>query len=73
MQGAQCWCRGLELQAEQRTQRFGDDEMPEMEDAFRNLFEALGDTVLKLRQKTIAGGTDMARLGVSLGDLAGAS
>lgn len=54
-------------------ERFGDDEMPEMEDAFRNLFEALGDTVLKLRQKTVAGGTDMARLGVSLGDLAGAS
>ena len=53
-------------------ERFGDDDMPDMEDALRNLLEGLGDMVLKLRQKTIAGGTDVARLGVSLNDLAGA-
>lgn len=54
-------------------ERFGDDDMPDMEDALRNLLEGLGDMVLKLRQKTIAGGTDVARLGVSLNDLAGAT
>lgn len=54
-------------------ERFGADDMPDMEDALRNLLEGLGDMVLKLRQKTIAGGTDVARLGVSLNDLAGAT
>ena len=53
--------------------RFGDKDMPEMEDSFRNLFEGLGDVVLKLKQKTIEAYPQNQQLGVSLNDLAGAS
>lgn len=33
--------------------RFGDSEMPELEDALRNSFEGVGDLVLFLKQKSI--------------------
>ncbi len=34
--------------------RFGKQDMPELEDGLRNSFESLGDVVLELKQKTIA-------------------
>ena len=35
------------------SERFGDSEMPELEDALRNSFEGVGDLVLFLKQKSI--------------------
>lgn len=54
-------------------ERYGDRDMPEMEDSLRNLFEGLGDAVLKLKQKTVDPYPEEQQLGVSLTDLAGAS
>jgi len=34
-------------------ERYGDGEMPEIEDSLRNAFEAVGDILLTLRQKTV--------------------
>ncbi len=38
--------------------RFGKAELPDLEDAIRNTFEALGDTLLTLKEKTIDAGLD---------------
>jgi hypothetical protein len=54
-------------------ERYGDKDMPELEDSLRNIFEGLGDIVLKLKQKTIDPYPEEQNLGVSLTDLAGAS
>ena len=54
-------------------ERYGDKDMPDMEDSFRNLFESLGDIVLKLKQKTVDPYPEDQQYGVSLSDLAGAS
>lgn len=42
----------------QFAERYGDADMPELEDGLRGTFEALGDLVLFLKQKTIQSGTD---------------
>lgn len=54
-------------------ERYGDRDMPELEDALRNQFEGLGDLVLKLKQKSVNPELGPGELGVSLHDLAGAS
>jgi len=47
------------------SERYGKSELPELEDGLRNAFEALGDIILTLRQKTIdpypddVGGSDL--------------
>lgn len=38
---------------EEFQERYGKQDMPELEDGLRNSFEALGDTVLFLKQKTV--------------------
>jgi len=53
--------------------RFGDRDLPELEDAIRNQFEGLGDLVVKLKQKSVNPDLGPGELGVSLNDLAGAS
>jgi len=54
-------------------ERYGDKDMPELGDSLRNIFEGLGDIVLKLKQKTVDPYPEEQDLGVSLTDLAGAS
>lgn len=36
--------------------RYGKQDLPELEDSLRNAFEVLGDVVLFLKEKTVAGG-----------------
>ena len=55
------------------SERYGERDLPEMEDAIRNMFEGLGDLVLKLKQKSVHPELGDDELGVSLNDLAGAS
>jgi hypothetical protein len=38
---------------ERFAERFGDNEIPELEDSLRNSFEGLGDLVLFLKQKSV--------------------
>jgi hypothetical protein len=38
---------------EEFTERYGKQELPELEDSLRNTFESLGDVVLFLREKTV--------------------
>jgi hypothetical protein len=52
--------------------RYGDQDMPELGDSLRNIFEGLGDMVLKLKQKTVDPYPEEQDLGVNLTDLAGA-
>lgn len=54
-------------------ERYGDKDMPDLGDSLRNIFEGLGDIVLKLKQKTVDPYPEEQNLGVSLTDLAGAS
>lgn len=44
--------------SEEFQDRFGKAEMPNLEDALRNTFEGLGDTLLTLKEKTIDAGLD---------------
>lgn len=55
------------------SERYGDKDMPDLEDSLRNLFEGLGDIVLKLKQKTVTAYPESQDMDVSLDDLAGAS
>lgn len=45
--------------------RYGKQDLPELEDSLRNAFEVLGDVVLWLKEKTVGGGMglDMASVG----------
>jgi len=52
--------------------RYGKDEMPEMEDALRNAFEQLGDVIIFLKQKTIEPYPEEG-MSVDLQDTAGVS
>jgi hypothetical protein len=54
-------------------ERYGDRDMPELEDGLRNQFEGLGDIVLKLKQKTVDPYPEDTAGGVDLTDIAGAS
>jgi len=54
-------------------ERYGDRDMPELEDGLRNLFEALGDMTLKLKQKSVDPYPEDTDGGVDLTDIAGAS
>jgi hypothetical protein len=36
--------------------RYGKQDLPELEDSLRNAFEVLGDVVLFLKEKTVGGG-----------------
>lgn len=54
-------------------ERYGDKDMPDLGDSLRNIFEGLGDIVLKLKQKTVDPYPEEQNLGVNLTDLAGAS
>jgi hypothetical protein len=38
--------------------RYGKNEMPELEDSLRNSFEALGDITLYLKERQVGGGVD---------------
>ena len=48
--------------------RYGKTDLPELEDSLRNTFEALGDLVLFLKQKSIESPEDV---GVDLSAIAG--
>ena len=51
--------------------RYGKAEMPELEDSLRNTFEAMGDLVLFLKQKSVDPYPEEGSLGVDLGPIAG--
>lgn len=53
--------------------RYGSADMPELEDGLRNLFEGLGDIVLKLKEHTVDAYGDGEQLSSTLTDIAGAS
>jgi hypothetical protein len=55
---------------EQFADRFGDDEMDELEDSLRNTFSALGDLTLFLKQRSVEASPDEAASGVDLSDVA---
>jgi hypothetical protein len=55
---------------EQFAERYGESDMPELEDSLRNTFEALGDLVLFLRQKTVESTPDEAAQDIDLGAIA---
>lgn len=55
---------------EQFSDRFGDDEMQELEDSLRNTFSSLGDLVLFLRQRSVEPAPDEAATGIDLNDIA---
>jgi hypothetical protein len=49
---------------EEFEERYGKQDMPELEDAIRNAFEALGEVVLYLKEKTVQGTVNMGGAGV---------
>ncbi len=51
---------------EQFAERYGESDMPELEDSLRNTFESLGDLVLFLRQKTVESTPDEAAQDIDL-------
>jgi hypothetical protein len=51
-------------------ERYGDRDLPDLEDGLRNLFEGVSDITLKLKQKTVDVTPEDQALGVSLADLA---
>ncbi len=55
---------------EEFAERYGDQDMPELEDSLRNTFESLGDLVLFLKQKTVEANPDEAAQDISLGAVA---
>ena len=52
------------------TERYGDDDMKELEDSLKNVFEAMGDLVVFMKNKTIEAMPDQAERSNDLGDLA---
>ena len=64
---------GLYWHRDDFAERFGDKDVPDIEDGLRNLLEGLGDMTLQLKQKTIDPYPETQDLGVNLTDLAGAS
>ena len=55
---------------EEFAERYGKQELPELEDSLRNTFESLGDVVLYLREKTV---NVLPAMGMANPDLAEAS
>jgi len=55
---------------EQFADRYGKQDMPELEDSLRNAFEGLGDVVLFLKQKTIEPYPEEDAQDLNLGDVA---
>jgi len=53
--------------------RYGTADMPELEDGLRNLFEGLGDIVIKLKEHTVDAYSDGEQITSTLTDIAGAS
>ena len=64
---------GLYWHRDDFAERYGDKDVPDLEDGMRNLLEGLGDMTLKLKQKTVNPYPESQDLGVNLTDLAGAS
>ena len=54
---------------EEFAERYGAEEMPELEDALRNAFESVGTILLELKKKTIDANPDEGT-NVDLGPLA---
>lgn len=52
--------------------RYGKSDMPELEDSLRNSFEAVGDVLMFLKQKTIEPYPEENDVGTDLGSVAGA-
>lgn len=55
---------------EEFEKRYGKQDLPEIEDGIRNAFEAVGDIVLRLQQKTVEPFADEAVNDVDLGAIA---
>jgi hypothetical protein len=54
-----CWCDGTERWCWSCVvERFGAEEMPELEEALRNAFESVGTVLLELKKKTIEANPD---------------
>ncbi len=50
--------------------RYGDDDMEELEDSLRNVFDGLGELIMFLKQRTIEPAGGSTRSQVDLGDVA---
>lgn len=60
----------LHYHRDQFSDRYGKDDLPELEDGLRNTFEMLGDLTLFLKQRTVEASPDEAALDLDLSDAA---